>query len=38
MGFKEVCSLLQMLVPETLENFEEKKKTSKKPTIKNNRP
>jgi hypothetical protein len=33
MGLKRVCSLLQMLVPETLENFEEKKKTSKKPTI-----
>jgi len=38
MDFKEVSSLLQMLVPETLENFEEKKKTGKKPTIKNNRP
>jgi hypothetical protein len=27
-----------MLVPETLENFEEKKKTSKEPTIKNDCP
>jgi hypothetical protein len=38
MGLKGGCYLLQMLVPETLENFEEKKKTGKKPTIKNNRP